>query len=210
MFDMNYYGSQEDMKEALKAQGVEDNAPMPDLCHKCGRCCKSATTYHSYKKLQELAELGNKNAQEFLSVFIPFESIEEARKVVPEQVEQVIKVVEQREDMSLEELTFYHCPHVTEEGLCGIYERRPACCRDAPGHGWSAMPPGCGFEGWQFLEREKQKRLIRDMKGTAYTLEQLSPDGVQHPTRPESTVADMWEAVNEKIKPWKPFGADKW
>jgi hypothetical protein len=157
-----------------------------------------------------MAANGVQDAIDFLSVFKPYDSIEDARLVEPDQVAQVLKEVEQRPDMKVEELTFYYCEHVTEEGLCGIYERRPRCCQDAPGHGWSVMPPGCGFEGWQFEQREKQKRLIRDLKTSAYIMEQMSPDGIHHPIRPDTTLADLRVAISEKIRPWKTFGSEYW
>ncbi|MDX2084052.1 MAG: YkgJ family cysteine cluster protein [Candidatus Melainabacteria bacterium] len=203
MFDLNYHGTQAEFENQQKE-------PLPDLCHKCGRCCRSATTYHSYQKLLELAGQGDKEAIDFLSIFEPYESVEAALAAVPEQVEQVLDVVRKRVDMDEAELTFYHCRFVTPEGLCGIYERRPRCCKEAPGHGWAVMPPGCGFEGWQFEQREKQKRMVRDLKSTAYLLAQMSPDGVSHPTRSGVTLADMEAMVEEKIAPWKQFGADHW
>ncbi len=202
MFDLNYYGTEDELKA--------ETPSLPDLCHKCGRCCRSATTFHSYKKLKELVEAGDKEAIDFLEVFEPYDSIEDARQVEPDQVEQVLKAVADREDMDVNEVTFYHCRYVSPEGLCTIYERRPRCCREAPGHGWSVMPPGCGFEGWQFEQREKQKRMIRDLKTSAYIMEQLSPDGVHHPVRPETTLADLNALVLEKIKPWKMFGSHYW
>lgn len=153
---------------------------------------------------------GDQEAIDFLEIFEPYDSIEAARAVVPEQVEQVMKVVAQRDDMNEDEVTFYHCRYVTPEGLCGIYERRPRCCREAPGHGWSVMPPGCGFEGWQFEQREKQKRMVRDLKTSYHLMEAMSPDGVAHPVRPETTLEDLRGVIDEKIKPWKPFGAEYW
>src|SRR5688572_184766 len=107
MFDMNYYGT-----EGL---ADENREPLPDLCHKCGRCCRSATTYNSHQKLLELAAQGEKEAIDFLEIFEPFPSIEAARAVVPEQVDQVMKVVESRDDMKVEEVTFYHCRYVSDE-----------------------------------------------------------------------------------------------
>ncbi|MGE0199970.1 MAG: YkgJ family cysteine cluster protein [Candidatus Melainabacteria bacterium] len=202
-FDPNFYGTQ----GAIPTEGQD---PLPDMCHKCGKCCRSATTYHSREKLAEMAAAGDEEALAFLEIFEPYATIEDARQVVPEQVEQVLHIVNTRDDMKLEDVTFYHCRYVTPEGLCGIYERRPRCCREAPAHGWSAMPPGCGFEGWQFLQREKQKRMIRDLKTSVYLMEQMSPDGVHHPVRPDTTLADLRTAVAEKLKPWKIFGADYW
>lgn len=202
MFDTNYYGTQE--------PDGSDKEPLPDLCHKCGRCCRSATTYHNHAKLLEMAEQGDKEAIDFLEIFEPYTSIDDAREIEPDQVAQVLKVVEGRDDMKVEDVTFYHCRYVTPEGLCGIYERRPRCCREAPGHGWSVMPPGCGFEGWQFEQREKQKRMIRDLKTSAYIMEQMSPDGIHHPVRPETTLEALRATVADRIKPWKQFGAEYW
>jgi Fe-S-cluster containining protein len=202
MYDLNYYGT-----EGLEP---ENKADLPDLCHKCGRCCRSATTYNSHKRLLEMAANGDKEAIDFLEIFDAYPSIEDARLVVPDQVEQVLRVVESRDDMKVEDVTFYHCKYVTDEGLCGIYERRPRCCKEAPGHGWAVMPPGCGFEGWQFQQREMQKRMIRDAKTSAYIMEQMSPDGVHHPVRPEITLEDLRQTIADKIKPWKMFGAELW
>lgn len=184
-------------------------AERPDLCHKCGKCCRSATTYNSYAKLQELVAQGEQEAIDFLSIFEPFPSIEEARKVVPDQVEQVLSVIANRDDMSIDDVTFYHCRYVTEEGLCGIYERRPRCCKDAPYHGWAVMPPGCGFEGWQFEQRESQKADIRKLKEVQFQMEMLSPDGVNLPTR-QMTLAELRDSVNEAIRPWRSFGSEYW
>lgn len=202
MFDLNYYGTEDDIPKPQN--------DLPDLCHKCGKCCRSATTYNSHEKLLEMVAKGEKEAIDFLEVFEPYRSVEDARLVIPEQVEQVLKVVDARSDMDVKDITFYHCRYVTSEGLCGIYERRPRCCREAPGNGWSVMPPGCGFEGWQFEQREMHKRMIRDLKTSAYIMEQMSPDGVHHPVRPETTLDDLRAMVNEKIKPWKQYGAEFW
>ncbi len=202
MFDMNYYGTDGEL--------MAEKQDLPDMCHKCGKCCRSATTYNSHSKLLELVAQGDKEAIDFLEIFEPYASVEDARQVEPEQVEQVMKVIESREDMDETDVTFYHCRYVSPEGLCTIYERRPRCCREAPGHGWAVMPPGCGFEGWQFEQREKQKRMIRDLKTSAYVMEQLSPDGIHHPVRPDTTLADLRAMVDEKIKPWKLFGSSYW
>lgn len=201
-FDMNYYGTADEI--------TKNQDPLPDMCHKCGKCCRSATTYNSYSKLKEMVEAGEQEAIDFLEIFEPYDSIEDARQVEPDQVEQVLKVIETRDDMNVEDVTFYHCRYVSPEGLCTIYERRPRCCREAPAHGWSVMPPGCGFEGWQFEQREKQKRMIRDLKTSAYIMEQMSPDGIHHPVRPETTLEDLKNTVDEKLKPWKTFGSDYW
>lgn len=201
-FDFNYYTPEDECHEQLE--------PLPQgVCNQCGKCCRSATTFYPYKKLLEMVENGEKEAIDFLSIFEPYPSIEEARKVVPDQVDHVLSVVERREDMKVEEVTFYFCRHIDDQHLCQIYEKRPRCCRDAPRHGWSAMPPGCGFEGWQFTMRETQKSLVRELKESLYAMERLSTDGKTMPTR-DVPLDELRKVVEEKIKPWKRFGADLW
>ena len=43
-------------------------------CNKCGACCKLAVSEFSYKELKQKAIRGDKFAQEFTSVFVPFEN----------------------------------------------------------------------------------------------------------------------------------------
>ncbi len=187
----------------------EEIAERPDLCHKCGRCCRSATTAYTHEEIEQMFAEGKQEAVEFLSIFEPFPSLEEAKKVVPEQVEQVLEVLSHKEGFDPDKVTFYHCRYVTEEGLCGIYERRPRCCIDAPYNGWAVMPPGCGFEGWQFLQREKQRSDIRKLKEVQFQMEILSPDGVHVPSG-QMTLEDVRNSVSETIKPWLGFGAEHW
>lgn len=181
----------------------------PDLCHKCGRCCVSATTFRSYADIQNEIALGNEDAKEFLRVFEPFPSIEEARKVVPEQVDRVIHTVLDGNGMNLADVTFYHCRYVTEEGMCGIYETRPRACREAPYNGWSMMPPGCGFEGWQFEQRERQRAEIRKLKEIQFRMEKLSDDGVHTPSG-KMTLQALRDMVTDSSKAWRNYGADDW
>lgn len=201
-FDFNFYTKDDEGREPLE--------PLPQgLCNQCGKCCRSATTFYPYKKLLEFVEQGEKEAIDFLRIFEPYESLEEARKVCPEQVEQVLSVVEYRDDMKVEDVTFYKCRFIDEKNLCTTYETRPRCCREAPKHGWSLMPPGCGFESWQFEQREKQKALIRELKESLYLMETLSPDGKTMPTR-DVPLDDLRKVIAEKIKPWERFGAKYW
>lgn len=196
-------------KEAVGAAHAPTGG-IPDFCHKCGRCCKSATTYASHEELLKRQAEGDEEASEFLRVFQPYHSIEDARKAVPDQVDRVVSEFKTRTDLDDSHLTFYHCRYVTPEGLCGIYQERPRCCREAPANGWSIMPPGCGYEGWQFAEREAQKQTVRQLKNSVYALEQLSEDGVSHPLDPNRKLADIRAQIEEKIKPWQQFGSAYW
>ncbi|MFN8614520.1 MAG: YkgJ family cysteine cluster protein [Vampirovibrionales bacterium] len=184
--------------------------PLPDLCHKCGRCCKTATTATLHHNLVERAHSGEKEALDFLRIFEPYPSIEAARAVVPEQVEKVLAEAAQQDGLDPEQMTFYHCRYVTPEGICGIYDQRPRCCREAPAHGWSLMPPGCGFEGWQFLKREEQKAHVRGLKSMVHTLEALSPDGVTHPADPQRTLEEIRQKIQPHLKAFDRFGSQHW
>jgi Fe-S-cluster containining protein len=205
MYDTNYYGTQS------LPMPPDADAPRPDLCHQCGKCCRSATTFNNHQTLLNLASQGEQEAIEFLSIFKPFPSLEAAKAIEPEQVERVLtELTSQGKGATDADVTFYYCEHVSPTGQCTIYDNRPTCCRRAPDNGWAMMPPGCGFEGWQFEQREKQKALVRSLKSQSYLLHQLSEDGVTHPSRPDTTLASLQQTIDAKILPWKRFGADLW
>lgn len=201
-----------DASDNIKQNEINIDIPEPEefpqhLCKTCGRCCKSITTSYSYEELKQLAEEGEPEAKVFIEIFKPFESIEEARKVVPEQVDQVLSTLKERK-VDTSNVTFFYCPNISDKNLCNIYETRPDCCRRAPRHGWSLMPPGCGFEGWQFEQREKHKKLIRSLKEYLYVVENLSKDG-RVPGQ-DLTIDELRKNIEEKIKPWERFGSMFW
>lgn len=178
------------------------------LCRMCGRCCKSMATSDTHEELEKLAKLGNEEAKVFVHMFKKFPSVEEARKVVPEQIERVLEELRTKDDFDEEKVSFYYCPHITEENLCPMHKDRPGCCRRAPRNGWSCMPPGCGFEGWQFELREKYKKMVRKLKEYLTGIEAVSEDG-KVPGK-DMTVEELKNIINEKIKPWSRFGSEFW
>lgn len=178
------------------------------LCRMCGRCCKSIVTTNSHEELKKLAELGNQEAIDFINIFKRFPSIEEAQKIVPEQVEQVLGELSQKEDFDINKVSFYYCPHITEENLCSIHKNRPACCKRMPSNGWSCTPPGCGFEGWQFELREKYKGMTRRFREHLTAIEAISEDG-KVPGK-EMTIEELRKIIEEKIKPWSKYGSIFW
>jgi Fe-S-cluster containining protein len=155
-----------------------------------------------------MTEEGEEEARVFIEIFKSFPSIEEAKKVIPEQIDNILKELSTKEGFNIDDITFYYCPHISDKNLCGIYETRPGCCRRAPRHGWSVMPPGCGFEGWQFEQREKHKKTIRILKEYLYMAETLSEDG-KVPGK-EMTVEELRKFIESKIKPWERFGSQFW
>ena len=96
-------------------------------CKKTGTCCRLAGSEFSYKELKEKAGNGDKFAGEFTSIFIPYENLDEVKKLFPDYVEMVMHYLDEDE-----KVYFYHCPHVTENNLCSIYEKRPEICLNFP------------------------------------------------------------------------------
>ncbi|MDD3012922.1 MAG: YkgJ family cysteine cluster protein, partial [Candidatus Gastranaerophilales bacterium] len=113
-------------------------------CKKTGTCCRLASSEFSYEELKEKAKNGDNFATQFTSVFIPYDSIEDARKIFPEYLDLVFHQFDEGE-----KAYFYHCPHVTDNNLCSIYEFRPQICRDFPDNPLSILPSVCGFNEWK-------------------------------------------------------------
>ncbi|MFA6988866.1 MAG: YkgJ family cysteine cluster protein [Candidatus Gastranaerophilaceae bacterium] len=176
------------------------------LCKMCGRCCRAIIPEYSFSELEKLSKEGDDEADVFVNIFKRYDSIESARKVVPEQVEQVLReLTYQNKDLDINSINFYYCPYITEENKCSRHETRPDCCRRAPRHGWSLFPPGCGFEGWQFEKRERIKKSIRSLKEYLYEKEILHGEG-PIPNQ-NMTVAEFRKIVDEKINEWERYGA---
>lgn len=178
------------------------------LCKTCGKCCRSITTSHTHEELQKMAAEGSEAARVFTEIFKPYASIEEARKVEPEQVEQVLSELSQSEGFDESKVTFYYCPHLTEDTKCEIYETRPECCKEAPAHGWSCMPPGCGFEGWQFEESERIKQKIRKLKEYYIAAEATAEDGKV--AGKDMTLEELKKLVDAKLRPYEKYGSRFW
>jgi len=187
----------------------QENAFPQHLCKMCGRCCKAIVPEYSHAELEKLSQEGDDEASVFVNFFKRYDSLESAKKVVPEHIEQIIReLTHQKKDLDVNGLNFYYCPHITNENKCSIHLKRPECCRRAPRHGWSLMPPGCGFEGWQFELRERVKKNIRSLKEYLYEKEMLIGEG-QIPEQ-NMTVAELKKIVDQKINDWERYGAKYW
>lgn len=111
-------------------------------CVGCATCCNLACSEFSPEELKQKAQNGDNFAKQFLSVFIPYNSKEEARKVYPEYIELLEKNKEY-------DVYFYHCPKLTEDKRCSDYENRPQICRDFPDNPLSILPDTCGYKKWK-------------------------------------------------------------
>lgn len=179
-----------------------------ELCHMCGRCCRVVTTSKSYEELKALQAQSDIGACEFLKIFEPYPSIEAARKVDKELVDNVINLLKEDGNYDESKMTFYGCKYLQDDNLCSIYEERPVLCRHCPSTPWSIVPPGCGFEGWLFMERENAKQKVRKAKEDLLELQLLK----QKKTDEEflKKVASVEHKILNTIELYKKYGSYDW
>ena len=72
---------------------------------------------------------------------------------------------------------------------------------------WDDYPEICGYTGWLFWEREKQKHLIRKLKEEIYFLSFLDKDAI---VAKNLTARKRIKSLNAQIKPWLKHGAENW
>lgn len=178
------------------------------LCKMCGRCCRVATTPKTFEELNELAKSGDESAQDFLRLFEPYPSLEEARKVVPEIVDNIIGHLQKGALYEEDKLTFYRCRYIQDNNLCGIYQDRPELCDRFPSTPWAVEPPGCGFEGWLFQKREETKQKIRRQKENLLFLENALLE-LKNPEQIAKTV-ELIEKIKNTIDSYSKYGAYDW
>ena len=111
-------------------------------CKGCATCCNLACSEYSYDELKERAANGDNFAKQFTSIFIPYESREDAEKVYPEY----LKLLSENTDG---DVYFYHCPKLNECKRCSDYENRPDICRHFPDNPLDMLPESCGFYEWK-------------------------------------------------------------
>ena len=112
-------------------------------CSCCGSCCRLASSEYSFEQLKERAANGDKFSQDFVSIFVPYESKEQARDLFPDYIELLEKT------FTGEELYFYYCPKQGSDGLCTDYENRPDICRIFPSDPLVVFPEKCSYNVWK-------------------------------------------------------------
>ena len=148
------------------------NVLLPE-CNKCGGCCCCASPSVSYKKLLEKASLGEEFARDFLSIFVPYNKIEEAKKIFPDIVQKTLVSIQKgNNSIEPEELVFYKCRYYSEEKKCLIYEDRPLLCRDFPGSPYVILSERCAFYEWAQVCKQKYKELKNELD----TLKQIQSE----------------------------------
>lgn len=178
------------------------------LCKMCGQCCRFATVPQTYEELKQLAKEGNQGAIDFLKLFVPYESTEEARKLAPDIVKNVINLHKADGKYNENKLRFYHCRFINDNNLCENYENRPLLCKHFPSTPWAIVPPNCGFSGWLFWRREEIKQKVRKEKEELIELRLL-----KNKTSDKITL-DKIELVEQKLQRnidlYKKYGSDNW
>ncbi len=181
----------------------------PDnLCHMCGWCCRVATTSIPYNKIIELAKEGDEGAKDFLELFEPYPSIEDAKKVSEAVVENIINGLKEDGNYNEDNMTFYKCRYLTEDNLCSRYETRMQLCKHFPASPWAIVPPGCGYEGWLFMKREEAKQKIRKIKEELIELELLKKKTGSSEVL--SKITTVISKMHHSIELYKKHGSENW
>lgn len=111
-------------------------------CSRCGNCCRLATSQYSYEQLKQRAMRGDKFSKDFVSVFIPYKTEEEAKLANPE----FFKLLE--DTMEDQKVYYYYCPKLNGNE-CSDYENRPDICKDFPHNPLKLLPSTCSFNAWK-------------------------------------------------------------
>ncbi len=177
-----------------------------DLCKMCGRCCRCSTTAYPHSELLKLRDAGDEGACDFLELFEPYESLEEAKKVDRAIVENIVKKT--ADSRPEEDYTFYRCRYIGDDNKCTIYERRKVLCDHFPSSPWAVVPVGCGYEGWLFLKREEIKQQVRKMKEELIELNLLKTKTTNLETLNKISLVE--EKIIKNIEHYKKYGSLDW
>ncbi len=178
------------------------------LCHMCGKCCRVVTTSIQYSQLLKMSKSGDKAANDFLSLFVPYDSVEAARKVDETVVDNIIHHLKIDGKFNENEITFYFCKYLGDDNLCSRYETRLDLCKHCPSTPWSIVPPGCGFEGWLFWQREEVKQKIRLAKEELLELKLLKLRTKDEETLGKISLVE--QKIHRNIDMYKKFGSENW
>lgn len=199
----------ESLFKILNSEQVGDfEQPPLDLCKKCGRCCMTITPVYSHDEVVKMAQNNEEEAKVFLEIFKKYSSIDDAKKQDKEHVEQILEALLENPTFDKDKISFYYCPHLTNGKTCDIYHQRPDCCKRAPKNGWSLFPKNCGYEGWQFEQRELKKKYVRHLKEILYELELLNT--YNNVPIKEETIEYLNKKIKSKIKEFYKYGAKYW
>ncbi len=72
---------------------------------------------------------------------------------------------------------------------------------------WDDYPEECGYRGWMFAEREKQKHLVRKAKEEVRAMSFLPPDMI---VEGQTTAQQQINKLLAQINSWNAYGAQDW
>ena len=147
---------------------VEELMKLPQhLCNMCGKCCKIASAKGglSYEELKQLAEdptaqpSQSEGARDFLSIFVPYESLDDARKISSGFVDVFCERFKDKSNFSL-----FYCKYL-KDNKCSIHEDRPLLCRMYPiPHEKTLYDPECGFKERGEKNWEEIKNILKSLE----------------------------------------------
>lgn len=141
----------------------EFGLPLPQCCSQ-GSCCKGASPSKPYHQLLERAAQGDDFARGFFSIMTPYQSHQDAEKIVPGIVERTLRAAEKQVEFKISaDVVFYSCRYQTTDNRCGVWEDRPQFCRDYPDTPFVVMAPGCAFETWGAACKEKYNAMTTEV-----------------------------------------------
>lgn len=137
------------------------------LCKACGKCCqiavyKGCLSYEEVKQIitdEKEDPFVIQSTKEFLSVFEPFTSVEEARLVDDAFVSDIYSRVGKDS-----KVTFFRCKYL-KNSKCSIYDNRPSLCRAYPVVSEKTIFfEGCGYEAQCLENCKKVNGILKFLK----------------------------------------------
>lgn len=184
-----------------------NNKPQ-ELCKMCGKCCRVVTTPYSFEELNKLKKNGDIGAIDFLEIFEPYNSIEEAKKENEETVNNIINAIKSDDIIDEKSLTFYKCKYIQEDNKCAIYKKRKELCKIFPSSVWAVIPPGCGYEEWLAQKREEIKQKVIKQKKNLLEVEELLKNAQNDEEKKRIEITR--NKIKNTIDAFAKYGAENW
>ena len=92
--------------------------------------------------MKQKASRGDKFAEEFTSIFVPYETEEQAKAINPEYFKLL------NDTMGDIKVYYYYCPKL-KNNLCSDYENRPNICKKYPYNPLMLLPRECSYNSWK-------------------------------------------------------------
>ncbi|MBK8191194.1 MAG: YkgJ family cysteine cluster protein [Vampirovibrionales bacterium] len=151
------------------AQEVERLLKMPQtLCKQRGICCRVAT-FKGSLSIEEIHALGQgdtpdaEHARAFASIFEAYPSQAAVREIADAFVDRVREKALAK-GKNPDDVTFFKCRFVLQDGRCGVHEDRPTGCRAYPfPHKNTVFHPGCGFEAQSAQNWARIEEILREL-----------------------------------------------